>query len=74
MSATELLVQAFTGAAQLPEAEQEMIAALILKEIDSERRWNQLFSESRDALVELVNEALVAHRAGKTKRLDLDKL
>ncbi|MFW6184633.1 MAG: hypothetical protein ACOC8X_12610 [Chloroflexota bacterium] len=71
---TELLAKAFAKASELPEDEQEVIAALILKEIESERRWEQLLNESQNALADLANEALAEHRAGNAKRLDPDDL
>lgn len=71
---TQLLEKAFTEAAQLPDEEQDAIAALILAEIKSERRWEEAFAQSQDELVKLAEEALADHRAGKTKRLDLEAL
>lgn len=71
---TRLLKQAFDKASQLSEEEQDTIAALILKEIESEKKWEDAFDHSQDELSELGEEALAEHRAGKTKRLDPDAL
>jgi len=71
---TQLLEQAFTQASQLSSAEQDTIAALILKEIEAEQRWETSFANSQDALSELADEALAEHRAGRTKRLNMDEL
>jgi len=71
---TQLLEQAFTQASQLSSAEQDTIAALILKEIEAEQRWETSFAKSQDALLELADEALAEHRAGRTKRLNVDEL
>lgn len=71
---TKLLEKAFAEAAKLPEEEQDALARLLLEEIASERRWDELFARSQDLLSELANEALAEHRAGRTRELDPDKL
>ena len=71
---TQLLEKAFAEAAKLPEEEQDAFAALILEELDSERRWDESFARSQDKLAHLAAEALVEHRAGKTKLLNVDEL
>jgi hypothetical protein len=71
---TQLLEQAFTKASALSSEEQDTIAALILKEIEAEERWASAFANSQDALSQLADEALAEHRAGRTKRLDVDDL
>lgn len=52
--------QAFEKARQLPEHDQEAIASLILQEIESERRWDELFArpKSADLLARMADEAL----------------
>jgi hypothetical protein len=69
-----LVEKALEELRKLPEAEQEAFAALLLNEIDSERRWDELFAQSEDLLLDLADEALKEHRAGKTELLDLDEL
>ena len=64
---TQLLEKAFAHASQLPDEEQDAVAALVLREIESERRWDEAFSRSQNRLGELADEALAEHRAGKTK-------
>lgn len=71
---TQLLQKAFAEVSRLPEDEQDAIAAIVLAELSSERRWSELFEKSQDVLEELAEEALAEHRAGKTKRLDPDEL
>jgi len=71
---TKLLEKAFSEAAKLPEPEQDALAAAILEELESERRWDELFERSGDVLGELAEEALAEHRAGRTRELDPDKL
>ena len=71
---TQLLERAFVEVTQLLDEQQDAIAALILAEIKSERRWEEAFAQSQDELAKLAEEALAEHRAGKTKRLDLEAL
>lgn len=70
----ELVQKAFAAIAQLPEADQEAIAAVILEEIASDERWQSAFARSADKLAALADEALAEYRAGKTKPLDPDTL
>jgi hypothetical protein len=71
---TQLLEQAFTKASQLSSEEQDTIASLILREIEADQRWEDAFARSQDALSQLADEALAEHRAGRTKRLNVDEL
>ena len=71
---TQLLEEAFDKASRLSEEDQDAVASLILKEIDSERHWDELFAASPDKLAALGREALKEHRKGKTKRLTPDDL
>ena len=67
---TSLLKKAFRKAGQLPQDQQDALAAALLEELDSEDRWRQLLEKSPDALAALANEALAERRAGKTVSLD----
>jgi hypothetical protein len=67
---TQLLEKAYSEAAQLPENEQDAIAAIILDTIADEAHWSRQFAASQDALALLAEEALAEHRAGKTLLLD----
>ena len=71
---TRLLEKAFAEASRLPERDQDAIAEIVLAELASEERWNELFEKSQDALAELAEEALAEYRAGKTKPLNVDDL
>jgi hypothetical protein len=68
---TTLLKKAFDKVSKLPQSEQEAIAALILDEIASEQKWDELFAKSQDKLSQLADEALEEFKKGKTKPLDL---
>ena len=71
---TKLLEEAFAEASKLPEQEQDALAAIILDELASERRWDQAFAESADLLAQLADQALAEHQAGKTQVLDPERL
>ena len=71
---TKLLEEAFAEASKLPEQEQDALAAVILDELASERRWDQAFANSADLLAQLADQALAEHRAGKTHVLDPERL
>jgi hypothetical protein len=71
----KLLERAIEEAHQLPESEQEAVGAWLLAEIESERRWDELFSRPpSDALRRMAEEALQEHRDGLTTPLDPDQL
>ena len=71
---TNLLQRAFEEASKLPEGEQDALGRILLEELASERRWEDLFAGSHDLLAELADEALTEQRAGRTEKLDPEKL
>ena len=71
---TKLLQRAFDEASKLPEGEQDALGRVLLEELASERRWGELFAGSEDLLAELADQALAEHRAGRTDKLDPEKL
>jgi len=71
---TKLLQKAFDEASKLPEVEQDALGRVLLEELASERRWENLFAGSHDLLANLADQALAYHRAGRTEKLDPDKL
>lgn len=76
MTMTEILQQAFGKAAELPEDRQEALARFLLAEMESERKWDEIFSrpESESFLERMAAEALEARRAGRTEPLNLEDL
>jgi hypothetical protein len=50
---TQLLEHALKKVSALPETEQDGIAALILEEIEDERRWDEAFAKTQDKLARL---------------------
>jgi len=71
---TNLLRKAFDQASQLPPDEQDALAAWILDEMASERRWDEAFQASAHRLKQLAEEALQEAREGRTEELDPDRL
>jgi len=55
---TELLEQAFAQASKLSPREQNVIAGWLLKELESEDRWDESFAKSQSALSKLASGAL----------------
>jgi hypothetical protein len=47
---TKLLQRAFDEASKLPENEQDALGRILLEELASERRWEELFAGSHDLL------------------------
>ena len=70
----KLLDRAIAEARKLPEEEQEALAWVMLEEIDSERRWDELFSRPSEIIERMAEQALEDYRAGRTEPLDPDKL
>jgi len=68
------LEEAFAQAAQLPQDEQEALAALLLDEIASERLWDQAFAQSQNQIAKLADEALTEFQEGGTVLLDEEQL
>lgn len=66
---TKLLEKAFDEASKLSASEQDAIADWLLKELESERKWDESFSRSPDTLSKLADEAREEHRSGSTEDL-----
>ena len=69
-----LLEKAISEASKLPESEPEAIGAWLLAEMESERRWAELFGKSSSVLERMADEALKEHEQGLTTPLDPDRL
>ena len=61
---TDLLERALAKVQELPPAEQDAIAAIILDELADEQRWSQAFADSQDELARLANRVREDIRAG----------
>jgi len=66
---TQALQAAVASASQLPPEEQDALAALLVAEMESEQRWNELFANSQSTLAQLAQQALVEHEAGLSEPL-----
>ena len=66
---TQLLEKAFSEDAKLPASEQDAVAALVIEELASEKRWSSSFANSQDLLAKLAEEALAEYASGQTKPL-----
>jgi hypothetical protein len=73
---SQLLEDVIVKVRQLPEPEQEALAAMILEAIESDRRWDELFArpESADLLGRMADEAMADVKAGRARKLDVDEL
>jgi hypothetical protein len=73
---SQLMEQAIQKARELPEPDQDAIASIMLQKIESEQRWEKLFSkpQSADVLSRLADEALAEVRAGRATQLDINEL
>jgi hypothetical protein len=71
---TQALEKAFAELTKLPENEQDAIAAWLMEELGSEKRWNDTFEQSADLLSQLADEALADLHEGRTEPLDPDRL
>lgn len=71
---TKLLEQAIAKVRGLPEVDQDAIAQIVLDELESEQKWDELFAKSPGKLQKLADEAWADHEAGLSEELDPDKL
>jgi len=71
---SELFDFAIQKAQSLPEAEKNVIAAIILEELEDETRWKQAFSRSQAALAKLAAGAMQEDRNRETEELSPDLL
>ena len=66
---TKLLEKALEQVSKLPASEQDAMAAIVLEELASEKRWSESFAKSQDMLARMAAQALADYDAGKTKPL-----
>jgi hypothetical protein len=73
---TQLMEEAIAKASRLTEDEQDALALIILREIESEERWDELFAhpKSVDVLSRLADEAMSDVQSGRVRKLELDDL
>lgn len=71
---SQLLEHAFAEVRKLPEPEQDAIAALILEELEDDRRWEEAFAHSPGKLEALAARAEEQVRAGRCRAVGFDEL
>jgi hypothetical protein len=71
---TKLLEEAFSKAKSLTDSEQDAIARLLLDELESDRKWDEVFAKSPEKLSKLADAAWTEHEAGNSEPLDPDRL
>jgi hypothetical protein len=71
---TQALEKAIAAAKALPAEQQDVIAAVILEEIEDERRWDEAFANSQDVLARLAAEAREDIRQGRVREVGWDEL
>lgn len=71
---TQLLEEALHQVHQLPQAEQDAIATLILDELADERSWSERFARSQDQLTRMAAKVRDEIRAGRVKSGGIDPL
>ena len=67
---TQALSAAVATAAKLPDEEQNVLAAILLEEMESEERWSNLFAGSQNLLQQMASEAIQDFQAGRVQRID----
>lgn len=71
---SDLLHQALTKVQELPDAEQDAIAALKLDELADEQRWQEAFARSQSQLSQLAEKAREDIRRGRVRSAELVNL
>jgi len=71
---TTLLETAFEKASELSKIEQNRFAKLFIEEIQSEKKWDNLFSESEDMLADMADMALEEYKNNETIPLTQEQL
>lgn len=66
----QALSAAVASAAKLPEEEQNVLAAILLEEMESEERWSVLFAGSQNLLERMASEAIQDFQAGRVQPID----
>jgi hypothetical protein len=69
-----ILDTAISRLRQMPEDRQEIIARLMLHEIEEDERWTRTTTENERKLKSLIDEVISADDRGECKTLDPDQL
>lgn len=71
---TTLLETAFEKASELSDIEQNRFAQFFIEEMQSEKKWDNLFSESEDLLAQMADKALDEYKNNETTLLTQEQL
>ncbi len=71
---TQLLEKALSEVYKLPPERQDVIAAVILEELEDEQRWDAAFAASQDKLAKLAQKVRADTQAGRVKEMGFDEL
>jgi hypothetical protein len=71
---TAKLKQAFERAAELPDAEQDLMAFWLLAELESETDFDRKIAQSSAKLAGLARQALADFQSGATEELDPERI
>ncbi len=70
---TRLLEQAIGEARKLEASEQDAIAAVILDELDDDRRWDEAFANSQESLSRLAAKVRRDVADGRVREAGIDE-
>ncbi|QEG34576.1 hypothetical protein [Bythopirellula goksoeyrii] len=71
---TKSLEQAIERLKKIPEDRQELLAQMLIFEMEEDERWQQSTAEHADKISALVADVLEAEHRGECETLDPDKL
>ena len=71
---TQLLDDVIKKITQLPDAEQDALAALLIDELEDEQRWDESFAKSQDKLAAMSAKVDEDVRAGRVTDIGIDEL
>lgn len=71
---TQLLEHAISQVRELPEEKQDLIATVILEELEDDLRWEQAFATSQDKLGKWAKKVRADIKAGRFKEMDWDEI
>ncbi|BBO35951.1 hypothetical protein [Lacipirellula parvula] len=71
---TKTLQEAIERLQQMPEDRQDLLARLVLHEIDEDEKWAKSTAANVDKLRGLIGEVLQADSRGECEPLDPDRL
>jgi len=71
---TQLLERAIAQLKTRSIDEQDAIAAMILEELEGDRRWDESFARSPNFLAQMAAAAMEEYHAGQTQELEPETL